>query len=153
VNDAASAALDRIALRDLVDAYALTADARDSTGFASLFTADAVLTVHDAGGRLQGTFTGVGEIAAIPAALARYPRTLHLVSTHRATPVGDTATGTTLCEAHHLSAGEDGTVDRVLVIRYDDAYVRTPGGWRFARRDVRVQWEEHRAVDAEATLP
>lgn len=44
------------------------------------------------------------------------------------------------CEAHHRSAG----TDRVLFIRYDDEYVRTAAGWRFAPRTVAIRWIEDR---------
>jgi len=32
--------------------------------------------------------------------------------------------------------------DLLMVIRYRDDYARTAGGWRFARREVRIQWTE-----------
>lgn len=138
---------DRVALRALVDSYAIAVDARDVERFTALFTDDATLAVHDADDRLRREFAGVGEIAAIPRALERYERTLHLVSTQVVDLVGsDRALGTTLCEAHHLSSGTTGSVDRVMAIHYHDTYARRPHGWRFARREVHVQWEDQRPM-------
>jgi hypothetical protein len=47
--------------------------------------------------------------------------------------------------AHHIIQEAGGAeTDLVMYIRYRDAYVRTPGGWRFGRRDVMRQWTEER---------
>ena len=42
---------DRVALRELVEAYGMAVDALDVTRFSALWTSDAVLAVHDATGR------------------------------------------------------------------------------------------------------
>ena len=128
-------------LRALVDGYAVAADERDADAFAALFTPDATLTVL-VDGEQRGRYAGADEIGTVPAKLARYRRTLHLVSTHHSVVDDDEdeATGTAYCEAHHVD--DDG--DRVLFIRYDDRYVRTPDGWRFAARAVNTLWSEQR---------
>ena len=68
----------------------------------------------------------------------RYERTDHRLGDLHLVVAGDgrTALGNLDCEAHHVT----GDVDRVLTIRYEDAYRRDPEGrWRFVTRDVRVQ--------------
>ena len=127
-------------LRQLVDGYAVAADERDAEAFRSLFADDAVLVVVGEDGAERSRYEGADAIAAVPGRLARYERTLHLVSTHRASVDGDTATGTAYCEAHHRDAGGD----RVLYLRYDDGYVRRDGRWRIADRVVRTLWSEQR---------
>lgn len=126
-------------LRALVDGYALANDDRDGTALRALFTADAVLTVVQPDGATRRR-EGRDAIAELPLLLARYDETLHLVSTHRTSVDGDQATGVAYCEAHHRGDG----ADRVLFIRYDDEYVRTPEGWRFAARTVGIRWVEDR---------
>lgn len=127
------------ALRDLVDAYAVAADDRETAAFAELFAEQAWLEAR--GHR----FVGREAIADIPARLARYERTLHLVSTHRVRLVEGSdppaAEGVAYCEAHHRRDG----ADHVQFIRYRDAYVVEGGRWRFASRIVEVLWEDARA--------
>jgi len=145
---------DRLALRELVEAYAMTADARDTDAFAALFALDAILTIFDAAGAELRRYVGRDEIAGIPARLGRYDRTMHHVTNHRVQledTSGDRATGESYCVAHHLQ--DASTVDHVLHIRYEDRYLRSPagpdhGGWRFVHRDVRVQWIDDRPISA-----
>lgn len=141
---------DRRAIEDLVHAYALAADHRDAEGFAACFTLDARLHVIDPQGSVLHTYADRDEIATIPSRLARYDRTLHHVTTHRASIDGVVATGLTYCSAHHIAVADDGSAtDRVLEIRYVDRYVRVAGGWAIADREVRTDWTEERPVSLE----
>jgi SnoaL-like domain len=141
---------DRLALRELVEAYGMAVDALDAEWFGSLWTPDAVLAVHDATGetrRWEGD-----EIAGMVAGVGRYLRTLHFVGNHQTAVEGSVVTGRTYCFAHHLLAdpagSDDRARDRVLAIRYDDRYARgTDSAWRFARRDVRMLWRTHHDVE------
>jgi len=148
---------DRLALRELVEAYGLSVDALDVSWFSSLFTAAAVLVVHDAGGevrRWEGD--GIGEMLA---GVHRYLRTFHFVGNHAVRGEGDTVSGQTSCFAHHLrtvdDAGSPPARDRVVAIRYDDEYARdaTDGTWRFARRDVRILWRTLHDVEELGVAP
>ncbi len=129
-------------LRALVDGYAVAADAGDADAFAALFAPDAVLVVVGADGVERSRYAGRDELATVPGKLARYDRTLHLVSTHAVEvgDAGDRATGVAYCEAHHLAAG----TDKVLFIRYDDTYTRTGDRWLISSRTVRTLFEETR---------
>lgn len=129
--------LDRLALRDLVDAYAFAADAADGPALAALFAPDGVLVVEappDRGGRRERR--GRHEIAGAIAGLARYDVTTHFVGTHRVLVDGDGATGETYCLAHHIVGGSD----TIWSVRYRDRFRRTEEGWRFASRHVGVEW-------------
>jgi len=140
---ATNLALDRWALRDLVEAYAIAADERDAVAFAGVFTVEGELHT---GAR---TLIGHEALAAIPALLGQlYERTLHFVGNHRATVRADEAEGLTYCLAHHLAchdSGDDGN-DTLMLIRYRDRYQRTAQGWRIARRDVEIDWQERRPI-------
>jgi hypothetical protein len=142
---------DRVALRELVEAYGMAVDALDVEWFTSLWTADAVLAVHDATGETR-RWKG-DEIAGMVAGVGRYLRTLHFVGNHHARVEDSVVSGRTYCFAHHLVADPDGSDDRardrVLAIRYVDLDVRSDADvvWQFARRDVRMLWRAHHDVE------
>lgn len=131
-------------VRELVDAYAVAIDSRDIALCASLWLEGAVLIAHGAtapGSRAE--FQMPDEAERFMDRLRRWDRTLHLVSTHRVVPEGtDAATGEAYCEAHHVL----GETDLVMAVHYEDAYSRSRGIWRFARRDVTVLWTSERSV-------
>jgi hypothetical protein len=133
---------DRIALRELVEAYAALADAGDLEAFGALFADDASLSMHDGNGPAVGGYSGRPDIAQIPSKLSRHALTVHLVGTCRWLVEGDTATGVVHGEAHHVSeplAGADqgARTDQIMTIRYDDRYRRgADGAWRFEHRAV-----------------
>ena len=61
---------------------------------------------------------------------------------------GDRAAATTYCIARHLlAAGDGGFICREMTLRYDDSFVRTPGGWLFARRRLLLDWTHDYPVE------
>ena len=140
---------DRVALRALVDGYAIAVDGRSEDGFRALWTPDACLTIHEAGGAATTTFDGVDQIVGVIRAIARYRQTLHVVGAHVVDIHGDEASGEASCIAHHLVGGDDGGWhDLVMVIRYVDRYVRQPdGSWRFRQRECRKKWTSRLPVE------
>ena len=140
---------DRLALRDLVDAYASAVDRRDEPAFRALWAPDARLTTHAGDGPAEGDFHGVDEIARVITIIQRYVLTFHLVANHVVDADGHTATGEAYCIGHHLTPTDDGRHDDyVMGIRYLDRYARDDAGaWRFAAREVRRQWTRHDTVD------
>jgi hypothetical protein len=157
-------AADRVALRALVDGYAVAADRRDIPGFLAVFAPDATLTTFEPGGRQRGARHGHEELSTVPPALERYERTLHLVTTHHVEAFEDDASedeaaGVAYCEAHHhrppdlgaapppgtAGAAPSGT-DKVMYIRYEDRYARHGPGWRIRAREVHVIWVEERPL-------
>jgi hypothetical protein len=145
---------DRIALRDLVDAYGVALDSRDPDLYASLWHDGAVFASHFPAGRPlrvpglgeehgypEGQRTApAGMQEAITGLAARFDQTLHFVGNHRVVLDGDRATGVTYSLAHHLRRANGATVDWILACTYDDLYRRTGDAWRFDRRDVHVLW-------------
>jgi hypothetical protein len=148
---------DRLALRELVDAYAMAVDRRDEAWFRSLWLPDARLTTHAGDGPPQGDMQGVDAIARVTTLIQRFPLTLHVVANHLCRVDPDApddqppaaAVGEAYCVGHHLTPTDDGRHDDyVMAIRYIDRYGRDGGGaWRFATREVRRQWTRHETVD------
>jgi SnoaL-like domain len=55
---------------------------------------------------------------------------------------GDRATGESYCIAHHLFS-EDGERKLMLAhLRYGDTLIKRDGAWRFAERNLYVDWIE-----------
>lgn len=131
---------DRIELRALVDAYAFAVDARDCDRFVGLFLPDAVMALG------PRELVGPDLVKAIATLDRHYPRSMHFVGNHDVTVDGDRAEGLVYCLAHHISTDAEGSRDRFVAVHYSDRYVRTDDGWRFARRDLRIVWEEERAA-------
>jgi uncharacterized protein (TIGR02246 family) len=122
---------DEIAVRDVVLGYARAVDAMDVEAVARCFTPDCAYE----GSLASGTIADA--LATLRGAFARYARTMHFMGTQDAHVDGDAAEVLTYCTAYHVSTdGRHATV----AVRYRDVLVRTPGGWRIARRSVRTVW-------------
>ena len=137
---------DRLAIRELVDAYAHCADRRDADGQKSLFTADTHFVVYMGGQGSDPTQALDGREALTPVFddLNRYQATMHFNGQSTIALDGDRATGESYCIAHHLFA-EDG--ERKLMVawlRYGDTFVKLDGRWLFAERNLYVDWTETR---------
>lgn len=138
---------DRIALRDVAEAYARCADRIDGEGLAALFMPEGVLRIVNRGSEATPRVrTGREEIATAIKGLDRYVATMHMVGNQYLTVDGDEATGETYCIAHHLLGESGDQVDHVMMIRYQDQFVRQPDGWKIAVRELRVDWTEQRTV-------
>ena len=133
---------DRLALRNLVDSYAIGCDKRDIDILRSVFVDGGTNTVHWLD-RDPTSMTAPDDLERIPTGLARYDQTFHFVGNHRVQVDGDSASGDTYCIAHHIT-GKD---DYVMHIRYEDTYVRTADGWRIGTRDLRLLWTANLPVN------
>src|ERR1700757_4833965 len=104
-----SEAADRLAIRELFDAYARCADRRDAEAQQALFTLDTRFAVYMDGEGSDPTYVLDGRDALAPvfADLNRYEATTHFNGQSTVTLAGDTATGESYTIAHHLFT-EDG---------------------------------------------
>jgi hypothetical protein len=149
VGVSAEEAADRLALRELVEAYAHCADRRDAKGQMSLFTTDAHFVVYmDAKDPKPSQELHSREaLAPVFADLNQYAATMHFVgqSTIFTLDVGR-ATGEAYCIAHHLMV--DGEKRQLLVayLRYLDTFAQIDGTWLFAERLLYVDWLEERSL-------
>ena len=142
-------AADRLAIRELVEAYAHCADRRDAKGQMSLFTADTHFVVYmDAMDPKPTQELHTREaLAPVFAELNRYAATTHFVGQSTIfTLTSDRATGETYCLAHHVTL--DGGKRRLMVasLRYLDTFLKKDGAWLFAERRLYVDWLEERAL-------
>ncbi len=137
---------DRLAIRELVDAYAHCADRRDADGQKSLFTKDTHFVVYMDGQGSEPTQVLDGREALTPVFddLNRYQATMHLNGQSTIALDGDRATGESYCIAHHLFTDRGERKLMIAWLRYRDTFVKTDGDWRFAERNLYVDWTETR---------
>jgi ketosteroid isomerase-like protein len=137
---------DRLAIRELVDAYAHCADRRDAEGQKALFTEDTHLVVYMDGQGSEPTQVLDGREALTPVFddLNRYQATMHFNGQSTITLDGVRATGESYCIAHHLFT-EDGERNLMVAwLRYHDTFVKPDDAWLFAERNLYVDWTETR---------
>jgi ketosteroid isomerase-like protein len=140
---------DRLAIRELVDAYAHCADRRDADGQKSLFTDDTHFVVYMDGQGSEPTQVLDGREALTPVFddLNRYQATMHFNGQSTIALDGDSATGESYCIAHHLFTENGERKLMVAWLRYGDKFVKTDGAWLFAERNLYVDWTETRRSD------
>jgi SnoaL-like domain len=142
-------AADRLAIRELVEAYAHCADRRDAKGQMSLFTADTHFVVYmNAKDPTPSQELHSREaLAPVFAELNKYEATTHFLGQNTIfTLTTDRATGEAYCLAHHVRV--DGGKLRLMVasLRYLDTFVKMEGAWLFAERLLYVDWIDERAM-------
>jgi ketosteroid isomerase-like protein len=142
-------AADRLAIRELVEAYAHCADRRDANGQMSLFTADTRFVVYmDAKDSTPSQELHSREaLAPVFAELNKYEATTHFLGQSTIfTLTEDSATGEAYCLAHHVTL--EGGKRRLMLasLRYLDTFVKNDGSWLFAERRLYVDWMEERAL-------
>ena len=137
---------DRLAIRELVDAYAHCADRRDAEGQKALFTEDTHFVVYMEGQGSEPTQVLDGREALTPVFddLNRYQATMHFNGQSTIALEGDRATGESYCIAHHLFTEDDERKLLVAWLRYRDTFVKADGAWLFAERKLYVDWAETR---------
>lgn len=137
---------DEWALRRLVLLYAHAVDCNLPDLLVSIFTEDAVAE----GPNFQ--IAGHQQIRAVPGKLAlKHRGTMHCVFNHTTDIAGDTAQGETYCIAcHGIESGDGQSMTLNLAIRYQDWYMRQGRDWRFAHRQLVVQWRSTTKLDPAA---
>ena len=142
-------AADRLAIRELVEAYAHCADRRDAKGQMALFTADThfVVYMNAKDPKPSQDLNSRTALAPIFADLNRYDATTHFVGQSTILTLNDNrATGEAYCLAHHVTM--DGGRRRLMIasLRYLDTFARIDGAWLFAERLLYVDWLEERTL-------
>ena len=147
VSISAEAAADRLAIRELLDAYAHCADRRDADGQKALFTEDTHFLVYMEGEGSEPTQELNGREALSPVFddLNRYERTTHFNGQSTVALDGDRATGESYCLAHHLYTEDGERKLMVASLRYLDTFAKSGGAWLFAERKLYVDWTETRS--------
>ena len=142
-------AADRLAIRELVEAYAHCADRRDARTQMSLFTANTHFVVYmNAQDSMPSQELHSREaLAPVFAELNKYDATTHFVGQSTIfTLTADRATGEAYCLAHHVTVGDGKRRLMLASLRYHDTFVKMDGEWLFAERLLYVDWLEERAL-------
>ena len=140
---------DRLAIRELVEAYAHCADRRDANGQMALFTERTHFVVYmNAKDQTPSMELHSREaLAPVFADLNKYHATTHFVGQSAIfTLSADRATGEAYCLAHYVTV--DGGKRRLMLasLRYLDTFVKLDGAWLFSERILYVDWLEERAL-------
>jgi hypothetical protein len=142
-------AADRLAIRELVEAYAYCADRRDVAGQMALFTPDTHFVVYmDAKNPSPSQELNSREaLAPVFAALNQYQATMHFVGQSTISSLAENhATGQAYCLAHHLFLDGDRRQLMIATLRYHDTFAKVDGAWLFAERLLYVDWIEERTL-------
>jgi SnoaL-like protein len=142
-------AADRLAIRELVEAYAHCADRRDAKGQMSLFTANTHFVVYmNAKDQTPSQELHSREaLAAVFDDLNKYAATMHFVGQSTIlTLTADRGTGEAYCLAHHLTVDGEKRQLMIAALRYYDTFVKLDGAWLFAERLLYVDWIEERVL-------
>jgi hypothetical protein len=142
-------AADRLAIRELVEAYAHCADRRDAQGQMSLFTADTrfVVYMNAKDPTPSQELRSREALAPVFGELNKYDATTHFVGQSTLfTLTGERATGEAYCLAHHVTVDRERRRMMLASLRYLDTYVKIDGTWLFAERQIHVDWLEERAL-------
>ena len=149
IDISAQEAADRLAIRELVEAYAHCADRRDAQGQMALFTEDThfVVYMNAKDSTPSQELHSREQLAPVFADLNKYDATMHLVGQSTIfTLKGDRATGEAYCIAQHLTVEGDKRRLMVAYLRYEDTFVKDNGAWLFGERLLYVDWVEERAL-------
>ena len=137
---------DRIAIRELIDAYAFCADTRNNEGQMALFTDDTNFEVYMDEKAPTPTQVVIGRKNLFPVFddLNQYLSTMHFNGQSTITMEGERAASITYCRAYHLKVQEGVQKLMIAGIRYFDTMVKQDGAWLFAERKLKVCWIENR---------
>ena len=140
---------DRLAIRELVEAYAHCADHRDAKGQMALFTADThfVVYMNAKDPNPSQELRSREQLAPVFADLNKYAATMHFLGqTTILTLTSDRGTGETYCMPHHLTIEGKNRRLMIAALRYYDTFVKMDGTWLFAERLLYVDWVEQREL-------
>ena len=139
-------AADRLAIRQLIDAYAHCADGGTPRGrwlssqptrfLRSSWTADPQ-SPHK-------RCVAVMRSAPVFENLNTYQATTHFNGQSAVEIQGNTAKGESYCIAHHLTVDGEKRTLMVVSIRYLDTFTKQNGAWLFAERKLMVDWTDTR---------
>ena len=142
-------AADRLAIRELIEAYAHCADRRDAKGQMSLFTPDThfVVFMNAKDPTPSQELNSREALAPVFADLNKYDATTHFLGQSAIfTLTSDRATGEAYCLAHHVTVDRGKRRLMLASLRYIDAFVKLDGIWLFSERILYVDWMEERSL-------
>lgn len=144
---------DRLAIRELFDAYAHCADTRDAAGQMALFTEEARFAVYMDGPGTEPSYVIEGREALSPVFddLNRYDETMHFNGQSTVILDESQATGDSYTIAHHVYAENGIRMMMVAWLRYLDAFIKVDQAWYIAERQIILKWSETRPLGPATT--
>ena len=142
-------AADRLAIRELVVAYAHCADRRDAKAQMALFTADThfVVFMNAKDPTPSMDLHSREALAPVFADLNKYDATTHFVGQSTIlTLTAGRASGEAYCLAHHVTVADGKRSLMLASLRYCDTFVKTDGAWFFAEHLLYVDWVDERPL-------
>ena len=139
---------DRLAIREVFDAYAHCADTRDAEGQMALFTPDTRFSVFMDGPNTEPTsvFEGREALAPVFDDLNRYEQTMHFNGQSTIIIEGSGATGDSYTIAHHVYTEQGTRMMMVAWLRYLDTFAKVEEAWLIAERQIILLWSETRPL-------
>jgi hypothetical protein len=140
---------DRLAIRELIEAYAHCADRRDGKGQMALFTRDThfVVYMNAKDPKPSQELHSREALAPVFADLNQYAATTHFVGQSTIfTLTNERATGEAYTLAHHITIKGQNRRLMLASLRYNDTFVKQDGEWLFAERLLFVDWVDERAL-------
>ena len=129
---------DRIAIDDLLDAYASALDTKNWDTLRTLFTPDAIVDYTEEGG-VRGNIEEA--ITWFKTTLEHFTASQHFVTNRRIKVDGDDATvHAYIFSPLGVPSGDGGLTLVFAGGFYEDVLSRTPDGWRFAARTIHASW-------------
>jgi len=147
-----SEAADRLAIREIVEAYAHCADRRDAKGQMSLFTPDThfVVYMNAKDPKPSQELHSREALAPVFADLNKYAATMHFVGQSTIlTLTGDRATGEAYALSHHFTIEGEKRSLMIAALRYSDTFVKIDSAWLFAERLLYVDWRNVHCHDGD----
>jgi hypothetical protein len=143
-------AADRLAIRELFDAYASCADRRDAEGQKALFTTDTRFAVYMEGPGTDPSYVLEGREALSPVFddLNRYEATMHFNGQSTVSIDRNRATGDSYTIAHHVFTEDGRRKMMVAWLRYLDVFSKIDDTWYIAERQIILEWSETRGLGA-----
>jgi hypothetical protein len=138
---------DRIAIQDLINAYAHDADRRETRLQSGLFLENGTMEIYhqEPGTNKPDTILrGRSKLFAGFATLKKYDVTMHFNGQSTIHLYGDSATGEVYCLAHHICVEHGKRMLMVMGLRYYDTYIKMGNKWLFAKRILIFDWIDKR---------
>lgn len=143
----ASDIADKVAIRELVDNFAILADKKDIQAQMLLFTEQAEVTSYN-GGKAQPTLTGRQTIGkAFSDYLALFKTVYHLNGQQVTNIQGDKATSTLYGYVILINIENGDSVMHKRGVVYNDHYIKQNGHWLIDKRESHFVWAEKTKLD------
>jgi 3-phenylpropionate/cinnamic acid dioxygenase small subunit len=130
--------LDKQEIVELLYRYATALDGRDWPALAAVFAEDGVADYTSLG--LPACEGPDAIVAACRQTLIGFDATQHLITNPTVDLAGDPARARCYFQAQHRLAGAPGGDNYIVAGTYEDEVVRSPDGWRIARRTLIPTW-------------